>query len=83
MEEYCKVSDVKSKKVRFIFEGKEVFCSGSTDNTSKKNVEEAVNKASWDGRKLNFKTKSNKDLKRFLKVILVYNFFNNCFIVNI
>ena len=68
MEEDCKNNALK---------GKEVLYLRTTNN------KEAVNKAAWDGRKLNFKIKSNKDFKRFLNVIIVDNFFNSCLIVNI
>ena len=53
--------------------------SVSTDNISKKNVEKTEDQADRNKMKILFKTGNNKELKRFLNVILVYNF-NNCFI---
>ena len=69
VEDNRKVSGLESKKVRFMIEGKEMFCSGSTDKISEKNVKGAVKKADWNGRKLNFNTNNDKDLKRLLNVI--------------
>ena len=56
--------------------------SDSTDIISKKNVEKTEDHANQNEGNLFFKTGSNKELKRFLNVILFYNF-NNCFIINI
>ena len=50
--------------------------SVSTDKIADENVKVPVDKSDWNKRKLHFTIGSEKPLKRFLYVILVYIFFN-------
>ena len=51
---------------------------GPKDSITEKNVYNSKDEADCNERTLNFKTRNNKKLKRFLYEILVYNLFNIC-----
>ena len=52
---------------------------GPKGNITEKNVYKSKDEADCNERTLNFKTRNNRKLKRFLYEILVYNLFNICY----